>query len=90
MRGSHILVQALSAIGAAAMLAACSGAAVTPDSQPRAAKGAVDRDATVEFAYVANMGSKNVSAYAINASSGALNAVSGSPFATGNNPSGVA
>jgi 6-phosphogluconolactonase (cycloisomerase 2 family) len=41
--------------------------------------------------YVANNGSNNVSAYAIDASSGALGQVNGSPFATGGvGPSAVA
>jgi 6-phosphogluconolactonase (cycloisomerase 2 family) len=37
----------------------------------------------VEYAYVANRYSNNISAYAINASTGALTQVQGSPFATG-------
>jgi 6-phosphogluconolactonase len=38
---------------------------------------------TVEYAYVANRYSNNISAYAINASTGALTQIQGSPFATG-------
>ena len=41
------------------------------------------------FAYVTNVGSNNVSGYAIDASSGALTPVSGSPFAAGTEPYGV-
>jgi 6-phosphogluconolactonase len=41
------------------------------------------------FAFVANSGSNNVSAYLIDNSSGALTAVAGSPFATAANPSAV-
>jgi DNA-binding beta-propeller fold protein YncE len=44
---------------------------------------------TPKFAYVANSGSNNVSAYSINASSGHLTAVSGSPFTAGMYPSWV-
>jgi DNA-binding beta-propeller fold protein YncE len=38
------------------------------------------------FVYVANGGSNNISAYAINAASGALTAISGSPFPAGTLP----
>ncbi|MGC9237930.1 MAG: beta-propeller fold lactonase family protein, partial [Thiomonas sp.] len=41
------------------------------------------------FAYVANAGSNNVSAYSINATTGALTPVAGSPFAAGNLPLSV-
>jgi hypothetical protein len=43
-----------------------------------------------EFAYVANYGSANVSAYTIDPTTGALTAISGSPFAAGTNPFSVA
>ena len=43
-----------------------------------------------KFAYVANSGSGNVSAYTINSSSGALTGVSGSPFAAATTPKAVA
>jgi Lactonase, 7-bladed beta-propeller len=46
--------------------------------------------AAVEFVYVTNLSSNNVSAYAINASTGALTQLTGSPFAAGYQPSGVA
>ncbi len=39
--------------------------------------------ATIQFAYVANVISNNISAYAINAGTGVLTAVAGSPFSTG-------
>jgi 6-phosphogluconolactonase len=51
---------------------------------------AVAVDPTGKFAYVTNVGSANVSAYAINATSGALTPVAGSPFAAGTNPVGIA
>jgi hypothetical protein len=55
---------------------------MTSGSQARPAHGAITFDAApVEFAYVANFGSNNVSAYAIDATSGALKPVKGSPFA---------
>ncbi len=41
------------------------------------------------FAYVANQGSHDVSAFSINATIGALTAVAGSPFAAGAVPSSV-
>jgi 6-phosphogluconolactonase len=41
------------------------------------------------FAYVANMGSNNISAYTINGTTGALAPVPGSPFAAGVGPSSV-
>ena len=43
-------------------------------------------DPTGKFAYVANYGSNNVSAYTIDATSGALKKVKGSPFAAGTGP----
>jgi 6-phosphogluconolactonase len=42
------------------------------------------------FAYVANLGSNNVSAYSVDASTGALRAIAGSPFAAGTVPVAVA
>jgi hypothetical protein len=45
-----------------------------------------------EFAYVANTGSNNISAYTIDSSTGALTEISGSsesPFSAGTNPSSV-
>src|SRR6266487_2374302 len=42
-----------------------------------------------KFAYVANFGSDNVSAYTINTNTGALAAIAGSPFAAGANPVSV-
>jgi len=43
-----------------------------------------------EFAYVANVGSNNVSGYAINPTTGALTPIAGSPFAAGFLPESVA
>jgi YVTN family beta-propeller protein len=42
------------------------------------------------FLYVANQGSNDVFAYAINGTSGALAAVSGSPFPAGVTPRAIA
>ena len=47
-------------------------------------------DPASKFAYVTNLGSDNVSAYAINATNGELVVVAGSPFGAGTQPSGVA
>ena len=44
---------------------------------------------TPTFAYVANEGSNNVSAYAVNATTGALTEVSGSPFASDDGPRSI-
>lgn len=84
-------VRTLCALGVAALFAGCSAygslgkitpLAMTSGSQARPAHGAITFDAApVEFAYVANFGSNNVSAYAIDATSGALKPVKGSPFA---------
>lgn len=42
------------------------------------------------FAYVANNGSANVSAYTIDATTGALTPIPGSPFDAGTSPASVA
>jgi 6-phosphogluconolactonase len=42
------------------------------------------------FAYVANRGSNNVSAYSVDATTGALTAIAGSPFAAGKLPVAIA
>lgn len=46
-------------------------------------------DPSGRFAYVANSGSNDVSAYTINATNGALTAVTGSPFTAGTGPSSI-
>lgn len=82
-----------------ALLAACSNSGysgtiapsgVTPNSQMRLAKSAVGPDAVVEFVYVTNADSNDVSAYSIKATSGALTPIKGSPFKAGTFPAGVA
>jgi 6-phosphogluconolactonase len=82
----------------AGLLAGCSN--TLPDSQslplgPSSATGSVARDragpgGAVQFAYVANYGSNNVSAYAVDATSGTLTPVAGSPFRAGTEPYGTA
>jgi 6-phosphogluconolactonase (cycloisomerase 2 family) len=65
----------------------------TPDIQnfpAGTAPSSVSVDPSGRFAYVANSGSSNVSAYRINATTGALEAVTNSPFAAGLGPSSVA
>ncbi len=42
------------------------------------------------FAYVANQGSNNISAYSINSATGTMAAIAGSPFAAGNRPVAIA
>ncbi len=44
---------------------------------------------TVYYAYTANYGSNDVSAFRINASTGALKAITGSPFAAGSGPNSI-
>jgi DNA-binding beta-propeller fold protein YncE len=51
---------------------------------------AVTVDPTGKFAYVANNGSHNVSAFSIDATSGGLFTVAGSPFAAGTGAGSVA
>lgn len=55
----------------------CARGYVAAGSSPRG----VTVDPSGTFAYVANGGSSNVSAYAINANTGALTEITGSPFA---------
>jgi DNA-binding beta-propeller fold protein YncE len=79
----------------AGVFAGCSNP--SPRSQPLLP---VSSDATpsladhsggsIQFAYVANAGSNDVSAYAIDASSGTLTRVKGSPFGAGTAPYSVA
>ena len=81
----------------AALLAGCSNP--TPGSEALlpgtsgATKSATQhrsgKDAAVQFAYVANVFSSDISAYSI-AANGALTTVAGSPFKAGAYPSGVA
>jgi 6-phosphogluconolactonase len=99
MQSRHRLVRAFFTLGVAALFAACSpygsSGKITPvdmtsGSQARLAQSAVGFNAAaVEFAYVANFGSNNISTYAINASDGALKQVKGSPFAAGTGPTGL-
>ena len=80
---------------AAAFLAGCGGAQPsamplsTAYAQKSPARNATRGKSVLEFVYVANLYSDNVSAYAVNAS-GALTPVQGSPFAAGYDPYGVA
>lgn len=80
-----------------ALLAGCSN--TTPGSQAlplgsaavaqRVERERSGRDVAVQFAYVTNFGSKNVSAYTIDATSGALTPIAGSPFGAGTDPWGI-
>ncbi|RFC36553.1 MAG: Lactonase, 7-bladed beta-propeller [Candidatus Nitrotoga sp. LAW] len=51
--------------------------------------GIVDQTWALSFAYVANQGSNNVSAYTIDAGTGTLTPVAGSPFTAGMAPTSV-
>jgi 6-phosphogluconolactonase len=96
---NHLVVRTLSALGLVAVFAACSNSGssgtitpsgVAPDSQTLLVQSTAHSDAAhVEFAYLANAGASNVSAYKIRRS-GALTAVAGSPFGAGTDPTGVA
>lgn len=59
-------------------------------AQKNPAQNVSRRTGAMEFVYVANHYSDNVSAYAIDASTGALTEVKGSPFGTSYGPYGVA
>ncbi|MGA8534083.1 MAG: beta-propeller fold lactonase family protein [Candidatus Tumulicola sp.] len=83
----------------AAMLAGCSN--TPPDSRalPVGSSGASRAiahpggrvpEGSVQFAYVANFGSNDVSAFSVDATSGALTPVAGSPFKAGTAPYGIA
>ncbi len=79
-------------------LSACSGrsGSVLPqtpvgESSTRQIRLGQGPDAgAVEFAYVANIGSSNISGYSINATTGALKQIHGSPFGAGLGASAVA
>ena len=96
---NHLVVRTLSALGMAVVFAACSSSGssgaitpsgVAPASQTHLTQSAAHSDASrVEFVYVANEGSANISAYKIKRN-GALTPVAGSPFAAGTDPLGVA
>ena len=66
----------------AALLTPCTSSSTNPSPVPP--------KSTMTFAYVTNIVSKTLSAYAVNATSGALTPVTGSPFPTRANPWGVA
>ncbi len=79
----------------AGMLAGCSN--ISPGSQPlplvsSGATKSVEAHSggSVQFAYVVNVGSNDVSAYYIDARSGSLTRVKGSPFGAGTAPYGIA
>jgi 6-phosphogluconolactonase len=85
----------------AALLAGCGGsqppisapgtlAPSTTYTQKSRAQSAGHPGTSVHYVYVANDGSANVSAFAINASNGTLTQVKGSPFAAGPEPWGIA
>ncbi|MGB8965284.1 MAG: beta-propeller fold lactonase family protein [Candidatus Cybelea sp.] len=84
----------LSICGAIVTLAGCGGSQLPigglPSTVNAYAKVENAKHSAVEFAYVTNLSSNNVSAYAINASTGALTQLTGSPFAAGYQPTSVA
>jgi 6-phosphogluconolactonase len=101
MSGSDFSRYTLSVNLVIAMLAGCGGSQPpisasgampfsSAHTQSTPARNAGQGKGTVEFAYVADEFSNNISAYAINASNGALTQVQGSPFAAGYGPYGVA
>ncbi len=81
------------------LLAGCSNASLNSQTLPVGSSGATRTiapwpggvpDVAVQFAYVANFGSNNVSAFTIDATGGALTPVAGSPFRAGTAPFGMA
>ena len=74
----------------AGLLAGCSNTSPGSQPLPLGSSGATNRSCvsvlpatSVQFAYVTNFGSDNVSAYSIDAASGGLTALPGSPFKAG-------
>jgi DNA-binding beta-propeller fold protein YncE len=74
-----------------ATLGACGGGGDSTVAAPPASISAATQspDNVAGFAYVANSGSDNVSAYTINATTGALSEVAGSPFAAEIGPESI-
>ncbi|HLY02541.1 MAG TPA: beta-propeller fold lactonase family protein [Candidatus Cybelea sp.] len=98
MRQTQFVVRTLSALGLAALFAACSNSGlsgtitpsgVAPDSQsrPAAVPNHTAKDSVTTI--VANYGSNNVSVYTVNVKTGALTQVKGSPFGAGTEPFGA-
>jgi len=92
-----LTVRALSALAIGLLFAGCSGngstavapSATVPDSLKHLTRS-VGPDVPVEYVYVTNAGSNNVSAFHIAAGTGALTTVTSSPFAAGSGPRGLA
>lgn len=92
-----LTVRALSTLAIGLFFAGCSGNGSTatapsgtvPDSLTHLTRS-VGPDVPVEYVYVTNAGSNNVSAFHITAGTGALTTVTGSPFAAGSGPRGLA
>jgi 6-phosphogluconolactonase len=82
----------------ATLFAGCSNTSPTPQALPSGfgASQAIPHrngnvpDATIQFAYVANFGSNNISAFSVDATSGVLTPVAGSPFRAATAPYGMA
>ena len=95
MRLSIAAANRASVVLLAALLAGCSNTTPGPQALLPGVSGATklatqhaSEDAAVQFAYVSNVFSNDVSAYSI-AASGALTPVAGSPFKAGHGPNGV-
>jgi 6-phosphogluconolactonase (cycloisomerase 2 family) len=101
MLQTHLVVRTLSALGLAALFAACSSSGssgtITPSGVAPGSAGTEPFGAIGQFRKklpgkitVANYGSNNVSVYTVDAKTGALTQVAGSPFGAGTEPFGVA
>jgi hypothetical protein len=101
MRSSNPRHHAFAICAVAATIAGCGGSQApigatgamplsSDHAQKSPGRNAGRGKGTVEFAYVVNVYSNNVSAYTINPSNGALTQVQGSPFAAGDEPAGIA
>ncbi len=74
----------------AAIFAACGGAGTNPPSAlPRIQPDRQARTGSPFFAYVTDIGSNTIYAYAVDGTTGALTPVQGSPFETGKLPWGI-
>ncbi|MGC2406036.1 MAG: beta-propeller fold lactonase family protein [Candidatus Cybelea sp.] len=97
MRLSSPVVNRASIVMLAGLLAGCSSTSPETQALPLGSSGATQHvvrprgatDNAVQFAYVVNFGSNNLSAYSI-AAGGALTPLAGSPFSAGTEPYGLA
>ncbi|MGA7092411.1 MAG: beta-propeller fold lactonase family protein, partial [Candidatus Cybelea sp.] len=85
MKLVSISIRLVAPLFATLAIAACDsgGRSNLPETVSQSSLERAPGPAVAQFAYVANYGSNDVSAYTINATSGALTPVTGSPFGAG-------